>query len=77
MDIMGEETSQIVTRSKELGVVRQNLPTRTPQAQISAADDRSGKTPEDRNRAKELEEAELLSCVSKMVDLRLSTDGST
>jgi hypothetical protein len=77
MDIMGEDTNQIVSRSKELGVMRYGVLNRTPQLQKSVVEDRSGKTPEDRNRMRELEEAELLSCVSKMVDLRLSTDGST
>jgi hypothetical protein len=79
MDIMGEQTSQIVERSKALGVIRNSIPIRTTNRQGSTSSDkgdRSGKVGESFP-SNDAEEAELLSCVSKMVDLRLSTDGST
>lgn len=62
-DMMGEATSEIVERSTNLGVGRKDA-----QQRLLGPD--GGKS-------SEVEEAEVLNIVAKMVDLQLSTDVST
>jgi hypothetical protein len=62
-DMMGESTSEIVERSTNLGVARKDTPQRLPGPN-------GGKS-------SEVDEAEVLNVVAKMVDLHLSTDVST
>jgi hypothetical protein len=68
-DMMDETTNDIVERSKTMGVAWKDPPPKTPGPP-------SVKTPEANDRPKDVEEAEILNCVAKMVDLRLSTDVS-
>ena len=58
-DTMGEATGEIVEKSITLGIVRKDVQ----------------KGSEVVHRSKHVEEAELLDCVAKMVDLSLSTNG--
>lgn len=67
-DMMGEATSEIVERSFKLGIARKSAPNQAP--------DRDNVKPaEVADSPKEVDEAEILNCVAKMVDLRFSTDG--
>jgi hypothetical protein len=67
-DMMGEATTEIVERSFKLGIARKD-------AQHRAPDRANVKPAEAVDRSKEVDEAEILNCVAKMVDLRFSTDG--
>jgi hypothetical protein len=79
VDIMCEETSEIVERSTKLGISQKDVQDRLHdlyRKRSSNVVDRS-KTDGEANRSKDAEEAEILNCVAKMIDLRFSTDGST
>ena len=65
-DVMNEKTTHIVERSKTLGVAQTDLGLDGVKSSQETAD-----------RPKYVEEAEILNCVAKMVDLRLSSDGTT
>jgi len=67
-DMMGEATNDIVERSFKLGITR-----KTPAHQ--KPENENVKPAEAADRSKEVDEAEILNCVAKMVDLRFSTDG--
>ncbi len=67
-DMMGEATNEIVERSFKLGIARKDNQNRLP-------DRLNVKPAEVVDRSKEVDEAEILNCVAKMVDLRFSTDG--
>jgi hypothetical protein len=67
-DMMGEATNKIVERSFKLGITRKDTQHRLP-------DRNNVKPAEVVDRSKEVDEAEILNCVAKMVDLRFSTDG--
>jgi hypothetical protein len=69
-DMMEETTSDIVERSRTLGIAKKSV-----QNQLSGIHDL--KNPDVIDRTREVEEAEILNCVAKMVDLRLSTDVSS
>jgi hypothetical protein len=78
-DIMCEAISEIVTRSTKLGIGQKDVQHRLLNlysVMPSNVGDRSKNGAEAR-RSKDVEEAEILNCVAKMVDLRFSTDGST
>jgi hypothetical protein len=78
-DIMCEATSQIVERSTKLGIGQKDVQHRLLNhysVMPSHVADRS-KNGAAASRSKEVEEAEILNVVAKMVDLRFSTDGST
>jgi hypothetical protein len=78
-DIMCEGTSEIVDRSMKLGLGRKDVQHRLPNfysLRPSDVVDRS-EYGAGAGRSKDVEEAEILNCVAKMVDLRFSTDGST
>jgi hypothetical protein len=66
-DMMGEATDEIVERSFKLGITRKSATEKPDQDKT--------KPTEATNRSKEVDEAEILNCVAKMVDLRFSTDG--
>ena len=66
-DTMGEAIGEIVEKSITLGIARKDVRHRLPD---------NAKPSETVNRSKDVEEAELLDCVAKMVDLRLSADRS-
>jgi len=70
VDIMCEETSEIVERSTKLGIAQKDVQDRLQDLYKK----RSSNVVE---RSKDVEEAEILNCVAKMIDLRFSTDGST
>jgi hypothetical protein len=67
-DVMDETTSDIVERSKSQGIIHVDVKTSVPSPSESSSKGSDVTTDE--------EEAEILNCVAKMVDLRLSTDGS-
>jgi hypothetical protein len=67
-DMMGEATNEIVERSFKLGITRKSAPN-------AQAEQDKVKPAETVDRSKEVDEAEILNCVAKMVDLRFSTDG--
>src|SRR5271163_3251769 len=67
-DMMGEATNEIVERSFKLGIARKDTQNRLP-------DPHNVKPAEAVDRSKDVDEAEILNCVAKMVDLRFSTDG--
>jgi hypothetical protein len=67
-DVMDEAISNIVERSKSQGIVHTDVKTSVPSP--------SGSSPKGSDATTDEDEAELLNCVAKMVDLRLSTDGS-
>jgi len=69
-NVMDEATSDIVERSKSHGIVHADTLVKTPGTSPGASGSSSEGVTTD------VEEAELLNCVAKMVDLRLSTDGS-
>lgn len=69
-DMMDETTSDIVERSRTLGIARKG-------AQNGPPGIHDLKNPDVIDRNSEVEEAEILNCVAKMVDLRLSTDVSS
>jgi hypothetical protein len=77
-NIMCETTSEIVERSTKLGIAQKDI-----QYWLLSLYDRTsnltggGKDTAEGNRSKDVEEAEILNVIGKMVDLRLSTDGST
>jgi hypothetical protein len=78
-DIMGETTSEIVERSTKLGITQSDIQhrLRNPYNRaFSIAVDRPLSTASSDYSIDE-DEAEILNCVAKMVDLRFSTDGST
>jgi hypothetical protein len=66
-DMMGEATNEIVERSFKLGIARKDTQNRLP--------DRQNVKPAEVADRSEVDEAEILNCVAKMVDLRFSTDG--
>jgi hypothetical protein len=68
-DIMCETTSEILERSTRLGIGQKDVQLRLLNLYSLR--------PSDVDRSKDVEEAEILNCVAKMVDLRFSTDGST
>src|SRR5438876_12354861 len=63
-DVMDEATSDIVERSKSQGIVHVDV--KTPATSPSESSSKGSDATTD------VEEAELLNCVAKMVDLRLS-----
>jgi hypothetical protein len=65
-DMMDETTSDIVEKSRTLGLAKKSPPPAIHDLKNPDMIDRTG----------EVEEAEILNCVAKMVDLRLSTDVS-
>jgi hypothetical protein len=67
LDMMGEATGEIVEKSITLGVARKDVHYRLPEKPKSS---KVAGCPKD------AEEAELMDCVAKMVDLRLSANGS-
>lgn len=67
-DLMGEATNELVERSFKLGIARKNT-------QHRLQDRTSVKPAEVVDRSKDCDEAEILNCVAKMLDLRFSTDG--
>jgi hypothetical protein len=67
-DMMGEATNEIVERSFKLGITRKDTQNRPPERE-------NVKPTEAVDRSKEVDEAEILNCMAKMVDLRFSTDG--
>jgi hypothetical protein len=78
-DIMCETTSQIVERSAKLGIAQKDIQLQLLdlyRERASSVGDRS-KDVTETNPSRDAQEAEILNCVAKMVDLRLSTDGST
>ncbi len=78
-DIMCEATSEIVERSAKLGIAQKDVQDRLldlSRRRSSTSVDRSENDAET-NSSKDVEEAEILNLVAKMVDLRFSTDGST
>jgi hypothetical protein len=78
-DIIYEPTSKIVERSTKLGIAHKDIQYRLLglYGRTSSNPTDRGKNAAEANRSKDVEEAEILSVVAKMVDLRLSTDGST
>jgi hypothetical protein len=68
-DMMNETTSEIVDRSLKFGLTRKEGQLRVPGNSPKSDDGES-------ERPKDAEEAEVLNVVAKMLDLRLSTDGS-
>jgi hypothetical protein len=68
-DMMGEATNEIVERSFKLGIARKD------NTQHRLPDRLNVKPAEVVDRSKDVDEAEILNCVAKMVDLRFSTDG--
>lgn len=67
-DMMSETTGEILDRSLKFGITRKEGQIRVP-----------GNSPQsdaESDRPKDVEEAEVLNVVAKMLDLRLSTDGS-
>lgn len=77
-DIMCEATSEIVERSTKLGIGQKDVQHRllNHYSVMPPHVDRS-KNGAEASRSKDVDEAEILNCVAKMVDLRFSTDGST
>lgn len=78
-DIMAEATSEIVERSTTLGIARRDVLRRLPDPyswEPSNAVDRS-KNATDTSHSGDEDEAEILSCVAKMVDLHFSVERST
>ncbi len=75
-DIMRETTSEIVERSTKLGIARKDI-----QHRLLGLYGRTSSNLTDRaaeaNHSNDVEEAEVLNVVAKMVDLLLSTHGST
>jgi hypothetical protein len=67
-DMMVETTGQILDRSLKFGLTRKDGSVRVP--------GNSPKSDKEPDRPKDVEEAEVLNVVAKMLDLRLSTDGS-
>jgi hypothetical protein len=78
-DIIFEPTSKILERSTKLGIAQKDIQYRLPglYGRMSSNPTDRGKNAAEANRSKYIEEAEILNVVAKMVDLRLSTDGST
>jgi len=81
-DIMRETTSKIVERSTKLGIAQKDIQHRllSLYGRTSSNHTDSGKNTigaNHSNHSNDVEEAEVLNVVAKMVDLLLSTDGST
>lgn len=66
---MDEATSTLVERSANLGIVRKDVQNRLHSLNGLIYSNNNGNT-------KDVEEAEVLNCVAKMVDMRLSADVS-
>jgi hypothetical protein len=78
-NIMCETTSEIVERSTKLGISQKDIQYRLLSLHSRTSSDPAdgGKNAAEVEHSRDNEEAEILNVVAKMVDLRLSTDGST
>ena len=77
-DIMGESINEIVERSTKLGIIHRDVQHRLHDAYQRVFDITVGSmNAADGALSGDEDEAEILNCVAKMVDLRFSTDGST
>lgn len=79
VDIMCQATSEIVERSTKLGIGQKdiqhrllNLYSPNPSDGVDCSKNGAEASP-----SKDVEEAEILNVVAKMIDLRFATDGST